>query len=824
MSETTNLKLFKHDNPSTNENQFDIEEALNENWDKLDIAYGNLNTNKVDKEEGKGLSTNDFTNELKTKLDSLENYDDTEIKQDISDIQKKDEQQDTEIENLKSENTELKAENERLRKDIDNNIPTTNGNGENITLEETTESRFTKFGIGGNSWQESRSGKNKFNIDYLNDTVENKNAETGSFEFKNCYGQAIMSATNLVKMLKPSTSYKCIANITLLEKPETLSNSYNYLINIYNYSASSTISILHTSTASDKDNWNVNETKKISCTFVTPSDLNGYTMLAYNHKDGDGNASGSFKFENIMILENTEEDESFEQYGAMPSTEFISEIRNCGDNVNLFDVAGTNFNESGKNNFTEKMSIGDTSVGASVYSDLANNSRCRAYYKVLANEIITISFNNEFTMTYVLEADNSGVIKKTEFNKSTSYTYAATEDTVLCLIFSKVDSTEFSNDDIGKLKNSIKIEKGSKATTYSKYGQGNANITVYNKNFVEGQWKVDFYNTDGAYSNNNLYRCFRKTLPAGTYKMSYNADIELFRRVNLTDGINVTFDSSSKLIMLTHTSEISFAFKKTDNTAWDLGENLSDIEFQIEAGTTATEFTEHKEQSFTFPLAEGQKMYKRDYLADDGIHHKRKQIELDGTGNWTKDDNENNTTDYFYLPATEVQALNMDLSKIKNFCCTHFGLSSDFRNIQGFSSTIVFIIAIQKEYTGITADDDKNTRITKFKNWLASQKTAGTPVVVEYELAEEEIEVYTEEQQAVYNEIKKTVHSYKDVTHIFSTDETSAIFNVEAKRDIQTQNDNLQSQIDEIKELLSTTATSALLLNNMQSDLESEVE
>lgn len=44
---------------------------------------------KVDKVNGKGLSTNDFTNALKTKLTGLENYDDTEIK---SDIAKTDEQ------------------------------------------------------------------------------------------------------------------------------------------------------------------------------------------------------------------------------------------------------------------------------------------------------------------------------------------------------------------------------------------------------------------------------------------------------------------------------------------------------------------------------------------------------------------------------------------------------------------------------------------------------------------------------------------------------------------------------------------------------------
>ncbi|MDE7363335.1 MAG: hypothetical protein K2N27_00380, partial [Ruminococcus sp.] len=39
---------------------------------------------KVDKVSGKGLSTNDFTNADKSKLDGLENYDDTDVKDDIA--------------------------------------------------------------------------------------------------------------------------------------------------------------------------------------------------------------------------------------------------------------------------------------------------------------------------------------------------------------------------------------------------------------------------------------------------------------------------------------------------------------------------------------------------------------------------------------------------------------------------------------------------------------------------------------------------------------------------------------------------------------------
>lgn len=56
---------------------------LEENNTKAKDNIENLQINKVDKVEGKDLSTNDFSNEYKEKLDSLENYDDTELRQEI---------------------------------------------------------------------------------------------------------------------------------------------------------------------------------------------------------------------------------------------------------------------------------------------------------------------------------------------------------------------------------------------------------------------------------------------------------------------------------------------------------------------------------------------------------------------------------------------------------------------------------------------------------------------------------------------------------------------------------------------------------------------
>lgn len=69
---------------------------------------------KVDKVAGKGLSTNDFTNEEKEKLAELHNYDDTELSERVDDIEQEQTEQNTEIKNLQEENARFKASQEEL--------------------------------------------------------------------------------------------------------------------------------------------------------------------------------------------------------------------------------------------------------------------------------------------------------------------------------------------------------------------------------------------------------------------------------------------------------------------------------------------------------------------------------------------------------------------------------------------------------------------------------------------------------------------------------------------------------------------------------------
>ena len=167
----------------------------------------------------------------------------------------------------------------------------------------------------------------------------------------------------------------------------------------------------------------------------------------------------------------------------------------------------------------------------------------------------------------------------------------------------------------------------------------------------------------------------------------------------------------------------------------------------------------NEEQTIVFPLSEGQKMYAESSLEDDGIHHVRNQVELNEIDDWRKDVNQDDELDYFYFI---VQDLNIDLSKVKDFYCTHFKYSKDFQNTQCFSATVVFVISIKKEFTGIIPSDNTLERIAKFKNWLLEQKQAGTPVILEYDLKEETIEPYTEEQQEAYDKLQKILTYYPE--------------------------------------------------------------
>ena len=77
------------------------------------------------------------------------------------------------IKALQVENAEVKAENERLRSDIESISLVGEAEGESIDLEDSAGARFKKFGIGGNHSQVTRKGIQLLNIKDVADTTVN---------------------------------------------------------------------------------------------------------------------------------------------------------------------------------------------------------------------------------------------------------------------------------------------------------------------------------------------------------------------------------------------------------------------------------------------------------------------------------------------------------------------------------------------------------------------------------------------------------------------------------------------------------------------------
>ena len=218
----------------------------------------------------------------------------------------------------------------------------------------------------------------------------------------------------------------------------------------------------------------------------------------------------------------------------------------------------------------------------------------------------------------------------------------------------------------------------------------------------------------------------------------------------------------------------------------------------------------HQEQEIIFPLAEGQKLYEGSYLTKDGIHNKRKQIKLlSSDGNLF----ESSSGTYKVFERTQ-KGVKQGSQLLSNYF-------KDYGSVNAIKDTVG--IANNNSADRIYVSNGISTTLDEFKDWLDKCENAGKPVILEYELAEEEIIPYTEAQQAVINE---KLYTYKNVTNI-SVDNDLATLDITYKKDLETMFNNQAKEYNErlsnIENLLNTTETSALLLDNLESDLKEEV-
>lgn len=538
-------------------------------------------------------------------------------------------------------------------------------------------------------------------------------------------------------------------------------------------------------------------------------------------------------FDNIQLIKGTE-DKPYEPYGAMPSPEFPSRIRNVGDNENLIFPFNSQYYINNNGGTDISSIITDNDNGTYTFTGGGGaTSRIKCTQKIKAKENKSFTFNfkkisgDNFRLVIKLYKNDDTIIssglsgftwnntyqgyyKDNPFN--TTFICPAETDYILYELLS-TNSVTVSE---------VKLEQGTQATPWTPFGYGSADIKVQNKSIIDFGKPTTLYKTTYTFVNDIL------TMNGNGSFTNLAFDITNICNSNIGKILNFSYQDIDFSNTGNNSTIVQLNITKTDGTQqyialvsrssivpYEIPNNLSQIILTIYTnntnvagehtlsitkpmlffGTEAKEYTKHEEQTLHFPLAKV--LHKGDYLADDGIHYKRKTIVFDGTEAW------------FKSSTALVNRFGLTTSKVNNFkginsdntLCTHF--KYDERN----RITINAYHFLNSNALYFDTDMENVTTLEEWKSYLAEQYANGTPVTLEYGLVEEIVEEYTEEQQEAYNKLKQ-LYSYEDVTHITCENDITCNFNVEHFKDynILRQNDKqeLQAQIDEIKASLTS--------------------
>lgn len=506
-------------------------------------------------------------------------------------------------------------------------------------------------------------------------------------------------------------------------------------------------------------------------------DVNGITSKVSSVEQSVENITkieGTAEGKNIYIDDASAEPlidimlEGESQQGASPSPDYISKIENLeGENIcpslnTTRTINGVTFTKNKDGSYT-----------------LNGTATAETKYPINVNTITN-------TRTVLLKANSKyRMLSSYESGKYTTQVFYL-KNNVMTYSSSLIETVEETKAGmyIRVYKNAVlenvtiypQITKGEEYKPYVPYnslkfkdeGENLYNDNIDNYNKPINYWicpvaleQGEIYKLSGKLKGTKMTGCVVAVVPYGNSYSEFKDVIPFYTALN-TSGVvsnrTITVDSSftsPKLVIYANNKEI---FKS-------LFENY---EIQLNKGTVAKPYEPHKQQTEYFPLSEGQKLMKKSYLVDDGIHHKREQYVFKGTEPFHLGGRQHENCATFYV-------FNADIIKKQNnyrteAMCSHFVYDSlayterrDIECITDNASAPYGLIVFQILKTRLTSID-----VTGFKAYLSEQYANGTPVIVEYELAEEEIVPYTETQQEAWEKLRHFT-LFKGINNITST-------------------------------------------------------
>lgn len=536
--------------------------------------------------------------------------------------------------------------------------------GSEIVVNDTYIDNKTQFIIDGNSEQETTEGKNKFNLNYIEQSAAKVVTDTG-VNLTNCWGTQVFNNEKVLKTFKPNTTYTMKAKAKVVSRPSTQGSHQSATFLLYR-EGSSPLGLVAVDLIKmkDKETIALNIEKEYVTTFTTPTDLSEVRLLAYSfYGNNDGSTtyvpSGKIDLTDIMLVEGTHTTETFpeyELYGVSPSPDYPQEIEVI-DSANRFDInkyQGIDCVLNGSATVTDTEITIKASTGNVTYTTIGlentGSTIAETYRKYCmkipggANKLI-INFKNNNTARLA----------------SVYYNVLDEDYTVLNGILRIYNST----DEEGILQADINVNNAkyvlvrfdaaiSGDVTYKNIALGNINkylpygnigLEQSGKNIFDGEFELGIYNgaTGAKYPNSNYIRCknFIPVEELTNYKFS--TDSNAFSVVYVYEykgdfSYNLTSNKSVALTGYLTTN------KDTKYITFRPASSLTDttIKVQIEEGTIATAYEPYREKIIPIDL-QGNTLAKvgdiKDILkvnrnGEVEIEKKVGKIVLDGNETW----------------------------------------------------------------------------------------------------------------------------------------------------------------------------------------------
>lgn len=801
--------------------QFDVQGYLNENWDKMqDIVDNNADELMQAQKDISTLKEDNKTN--KSSIDVLEKSNETRdekisknaedieairgsIKTATETINKKDNEQDEDIkankesiEELQAENLEIKAENERLREDIKSIATIGEASGENIHLEDSSDARC-ELEICGNHQQDTREGYNQFKITSTQtqsagvtitkideSSVSYQGTTTGMFTHmlveydgkgleitKQMYLKAFGNLTNAILSVKLIKNGKTESSY-LRVSPDLILSAGDVLQQIYVQQQNTGILI-----------------------------------------------SGTLQ---VLLTDYENKDKPYEQYGASPSLAYLSSVKAVGNIKNILDMSNA------KNGASAGIICTTNADGSYKYKGTATSQYINVWFMG--------GYATDLPTLFTLEPGTYYINDVSLFEGTTGFANDSSKKIWTFIRAYNVTGVRAPNAVSGNTYDETKypiIAEIDHEIPWVPYEMGYIKVNEFNKNYLskipkksitaqgvtstfDGEKFICKGTAQANYFNLLTEKVYKK-IGKGIKTLSTNKlkKGRVFIHLDYVDGTSQNYYTSI------NTNRVSFTLNK-DVESYRLnvdsitaGDTIDDnIYVQLEDGNIATEIEKAENQEYLVDVQ--QEMLEGDtFVRQDGKWyemHNWIKIIVDGTNVKVTD-----TKDTGYV----IQAL----LRTKN-CKPGIGYSNRFIYDKVLTwktpNTLIFTTIGVYLHFDRSLLGDLTINNENINAMLKKQYDSGNEIYVLGQLLEPQLLECTEAQSKVLDEIYNKAHTYKNITNISAeSSEVNPTLNIKYLKDPETEHNKLQAQIDEIKQLLSTTETSAMLLNNMQTDLESEV-